>query len=227
MKKIFRILTILTMLFFVGCGAKSSSANYPEPVVYSATPSMIPVENAPMPVRRIITKRANIIVEVDRLDDAKKGLETIIEKSGGHIVHDSLYEDRYNASLKVPSIKLQAILDKISNLGDKISQSISQDDVTNQFVDNEARLKNLILFRDKMKNLLNQTTNIEEILKIERELRRVQTEIDSIKGRLKYLKDAIALSPIEVTFEEKTIYGPLGYIFNGIWWVTKKLFVIK
>jgi hypothetical protein len=227
MKKIFRMLAILTMLFFVGCGAKSSSANYPEPVVYSATPSMIPVENAPMPVRRIITKRANIIVEVDRLDDAKKGLETIIEKSGGHIVHDSLYEDRYNASLKVPSIKLQAILDKISNLGDKISQSISQDDVTNQFVDNEARLKNLILFRDKMKNLLNQTTNIEEILKIERELRRVQTEIDSIKGRLKYLKDAIALSPIEVTFEEKTIYGPLGYIFNGIWWVTKKLFVIK
>jgi hypothetical protein len=227
MKKIFRMLAILTILFFVGCGAKSSSANYPEPVVYSATPSMIPIENAPVPVRRIITKRANIIVEVDRLDDAKKGLETIIEKSGGHIVHDSLYEDRYNASLKVPSIKLQAILDKISNLGDKISQSISQDDVTNQFVDNEARLKNLILFRDKMKNLLNQTTNIEEILKIERELRRVQTEIDSIKGRLKYLKDAIALSPIEVTFEEKTIYGPLGYIFNGIWWVTKKLFVIK
>jgi hypothetical protein len=227
MKKIFRMLAILTILFFVGCGAKSSSANYPEPVVYSATPSMIPVENAPMPVRRIITKRANIIVEVDRLDDAKKGLETIIEKSGGHIVHDSLYEDRYNASLKVPSIKLQAILDKISNLGDKISQSISQDDVTNQFVDNEARLKNLILFRDKMKNLLNQTTNIEEILKIERELRRVQTEIDSIKGRLKYLKDAVSLSPIEVTFEEKTIYGPLGYIFNGIWWVTKKLFVIK
>ena len=227
MKKIFRMLAILTMLFFVGCGAKSSSANYPEPVVYSATPSMIPVENAPVPVRRIITKRANIIVEVDRLDDAKKGLETIIEKSGGHIVHDSLYEDRYNASLKVPSIKLQAILDKISNLGDKISQSISQNDVTNQFVDSEARLKNLILFRDKMKNLLNQTTDIEEILKIERELRRVQTEIDSIKGRLKYLKDAVALSPIEVTFEEKTIYGPLGYIFNGIWWVTKKLFVIK
>jgi hypothetical protein len=221
------MLAILTMLFFVGCGAKSSSANYPEPVVYSATPSMIPVENAPVPVRRIITKRANIIVEVDRLDDAKKGLETIIEKSGGHIVHDSLYEDRYNASLKVPSIKLQAILDKISNLGDKISQSISQDDITNQFVDSEARLKNLILFRDKMKNLLNQTTDIEEILKIERELRRVQTEIDSIKGRLKYLKDAVALSPIEVTFEEKTIYGPLGYIFNGIWWVTKKLFVIK
>ena len=227
MKKIFRMLAILTMLFFVGCGAKSSSANYPEPVVYSATPSMIPIENAPVPVRRIITKRANIIVEVDRLDDAKKGLETIIEKSGGHIVHDSLYEDRYNASLKVPSIKLQAILDKISNLGDKISQSISQNDVTNQFVDSEARLKNLILFRDKMKNLLNQTTDIEEILKIERELRRVQTEIDSIKGRLKYLKDAVALSPIEVTFEEKTIYGPLGYIFNGIWWVTKKLFVIK
>ena len=48
MKKIFRMLAILKKLFFVGFGAKSSSANYPEPVVYSATPSIIPIATIPI-----------------------------------------------------------------------------------------------------------------------------------------------------------------------------------
>ena len=161
------------------------------------------------------------------MDGAKSSLEELVKQSGGHIVNARLYEDGYHASIKVPSKSLIVIMDSIAGLGDKISQSIRQDDVTNQFVDNEARLKNLRLFSDKMTKLLNQTTNIEEIVKIEQELRRVQTEIDSLEGRLKYLKDAVALSPIDVTFEEKTVYGPLGYIAHGVWWVTKKLFVIK
>jgi seryl-tRNA synthetase len=88
--------------------------------------------------------------------------------------------------------------------------------MTNQFIDNEARLKNLLLFRDKMKALLDRTSNIEEIVKIEKELRRVQIEIDSIQGQQKYLKDALALTPIRVNFKEKRVYGPLGYIANGI-----------
>jgi hypothetical protein len=78
-----------------------------------------------------------------------------------------------------------------------------------------------------MKKLLNRTSNIDEIVRIEREIRRVQIEIDSLKGRQKYLEDVVALSPISVDFKEKTVYGPIGYIANGLWWVTKKLFVIK
>jgi predicted nucleic acid-binding Zn-ribbon protein len=180
-----------------------------------------------MVVKRIITQSADIMVEVESIDKAKASLETLITNSGGYITNSNSYESRYNASVKVPSNKLQATLNKISKLGNKLSQSISQNDVTNQFVDNEARLKNLILFRDKMQKLLNQTTNIQEIVKIEKEIRRVQIEIDSLKGRQKYLKDAVALSPISVDFKEKTIYGPIGYIVNGLWWVTKKLFVIR
>ncbi|SFV54069.1 hypothetical protein MNB_SV-14-1707 [hydrothermal vent metagenome] len=78
-----------------------------------------------------------------------------------------------------------------------------------------------------MKVLLNRTSNIEEILLIEREINRVQTEIDMIERNLKSMHSSVEMSPISVNLEEKTIYGPLGYIANGIWWVTKKLFVIR
>ena len=226
MIKTIKFLIVLISLFIIGCGAKSS--NYGAEVSYSP-PAVIYSESAPIPraTKRIITKRANISVEVDTIEKAKEKLIALIEKQGGFITNANTYENRYSASAKVPSDKLMNTLNAIATLGDKISQSISQNDVTNQFVDNEARLKNLILFRDKMKKLLNQTTNIEEIVKIEKELRRVQIEIDSIQGQLKYLRNAVALSPININFKEKTVYGPLGYIFNGVWWVTKKLFVIK
>ncbi|NEW61644.1 DUF4349 domain-containing protein [Sulfurovum sp. bin170] len=227
-----KLLMLSILILFIGCGSKSSNittatSNYPIQAIPAPTIYSDPYSTRAVPLKRIITKRANIRVEVDKIEEAKEALTTLLEKSGGHIINARLYEDRYNASAKVPSDKLIMTLDEIAKLGDKISQSISQNDVTNQFVDHEARLKNLILFRDKMQNLLSQTTKIEEILKIERELGRVQTQIDAIQGRLKYLKDAVVLSPIEINFEEKTIYGPLGYIANGIWWVTKKLFVIR
>ncbi len=227
MRKKIKILIVAISLSIIGCGGKSAS--YASGVLYQDAP--IYEESAPPSpkvIRRIITKRADISVEVDTIDKATEKLIALIEKHGGYIINSNTREERYYSALaKVPSTNLIKTLDDIATLGDKLSQSISQNDVTNQFVDNEARLKNLILFRDKMQKLLNQTTNIEEIVKIEKELRQVQIEIDSIQGRLKYLKNAVALSPINISFKEKTIYGPLGYIFNGVWWVTKKLFVIK
>jgi uncharacterized protein Yka (UPF0111/DUF47 family) len=120
-----------------------------------------------------------------------------------------------------------SVLDAIAKLGEKTSQSINKRDITAHFVNNEERLKNLKLFREKMKTLLNKTSNIEEILRIERELNRVQTEIDTIERQLKNMQGSVDMSPIDVNLEEKTIYGPVGYVGNGIWWVVKKLFVIR
>ena len=230
MSNTIKLISLATLIALTGCGSKNY-AQESSPVVYqNAAPYTTGISPAPMPVpqtQRIITKRAFIELEVDNIEKAKSELVSLIEKNSGHIINSNLSENNYHASVKVPPTHLVKTLEEISNLGDKISQSMSQNDVTAQFVDNEARIKNLILFREKMKALLNKTSNIEEILTIEKELRRVQTEIDSITGRQKYLKDAVALTPINVDFKEKTVYGPLGYLANGIWWVTKKLFIIK
>ena len=230
MRKTLKLSILVATIIFTGCGGKYSnvssqgeSNSFPASVVYQDS-SPIP---APMIVKRIITKRADINVDVETIENAEKALVLLVKKHGGYIINSNSYEDRYSASVKVPSAKLEETLNDIAKLGDKTSQSISQSDVTNQFVDNEARIKNLTLFRDKMQKLLNRTSNIEEIVKIEREIRRVQIEIDSLKGRQKYLTDAVALSPISVDFKEKTVYGPIGYVANGLWWVTKKLFIIK
>jgi len=197
-----------------------------QPVAYNQD-SATHVTSAPVMPRKI-TMSANIEVEVDKINEAQKELDNLIKSFSGHIENARLSENgHYYANIKVPSDKLEATLDAIAKLGEKTSQSINKRDITERFTNNEERLKNLKLFREKMKALLSKTSNIEEILRIERELNRVQTEIDMIERNLKSMQGSVDMSPIDVTLEEKTIYGPLGYVANGIWWVTKKLFVIR
>jgi len=230
------LLTIPIVLLLSACGSKvaNSAENMAQPMIYqesydgdrAVTPMPLTLHST-IP-KRMVTTRADISVEVDDIKDAKKQLLSLVESFSGHIENARLSEGGYyHASIKVPSDKLMPTLEAIDKLGDKISQSINRRDITKSFINMQERLKNLKLFRDKMKSLLSQTTKIKEILQVERELNRVQTEIDMIESQMKNMKGSVDMSPIEVSLKEKTVYGPLGYVGNGLWWVVKKLFVIK
>jgi valyl-tRNA synthetase len=226
------LLILLSTLLFTACNS-TKSANYSEPTTYASPNAYQETRATAMTPQTVMTPRkvamsANIDVEVDNINDAEKELTSLIESFSGHIENARLSENgHYYANIKVPSNKLTSVLDAIAKLGEKTSQSINKRDITAHFVNNEERLKNLKIFREKMKTLLNKTSNIEEILRIERELNRVQTEIDTIERQLKNMQGSVDMSPIDVNLEEKTIYGPVGYVGNGIWWVVKKLFVIR
>ncbi len=234
MKKRYLLLLLFGWLF-TACGSKSHVASYS---VAEASPTSVTYRNpyisdtpvpAPIAPRRLVTTSASITVEVDKITEAHKKLLGMVEEMKGYIENDNLAEERgrYYARVKVPSAQLESALNQIGSLGEKVSQSVHKQDVTNSVSNQEEQLKNLKLFRDKMKTLLDRTSNIEEILKIERELNRVQTQIDMIERSLKQLAGQIEVSPIQVELEEKTIYGPLGYVGHGIWWAVKKLFVIR
>ena len=84
-----------------------------------------------------------------------------------------------------------------------------------------------------VKQLLGKASSVQDILQIESELNRIQSEIDSMEARMRILKDQIQMSTITVELrqqaEEKprTIYGPLGYLYKGAEWFVTKLFVIR
>ncbi len=228
------LLLFSTVLLFSACNSKSPiypSANISPSLTYED--SNLNQDSQPVPsaysvmTPRKIAMSANIDVDVDNITDAEKELNSLIQGFTGYIENAHLSESgHYYATIKVPSTKLMATLDAIAKLGDKTSQSINKRDITDGFINNEERLKNLKLFRDKMKNLLNKISKIEEILRIEREINRVQTEIDMIERQLKQMQGSVDMSPIRVNLEEKTIYGPIGYIGHGLWWGVKKLFII-
>ena len=231
------LLLLTTLLLLTACNSKSDYASptmamgQAMPLTYeNASPYAddAPVSPHSIMPKRMIAMRANISMDVDELEIAKNKLLALVEKFDGHIQNDRISDNGYyHASLEVPSEKLMPILAAIEELGEKTSLSVNKRDITKHFINTKERLKNLKLFRDKMKTLLTQTSKIDDILRIEREVNRVQTEIDMIESQMKNMQDSVDMSPIEVNLQEKTIYGPIGYVGHGIWWVVKKMFVIR
>ena len=100
-------------------------------------------------------------------------------------------------------------------------------------MDVETRLSNNRALRDRLKELLAKARDVKDILQIESELNRVQSEIDSMDARMRILKDQIQMSTLSVELRQQvpakpaTIYGPLGYLYKGAEWFVTKLFIIR
>jgi len=177
---------------------------------------------------RLIIKSASLTLVVEDIAAASGGVKTVLNEAEGYV--DSSYDEgdkTRRLSLRVPEVQFDKTVQRLGTLGEVSDQNIRTQDVTSEIVDYEARLANLIALRERMKVLLNRAEKIEDILVIEKEISRLQTEIDTYEGRRKVLRQQVALSDIRVTLEKKVTLGPLGYIGYGLYWAVSKLFVIE
>ena len=177
---------------------------------------------------RKLIKRAWLTVNVKDVAAAVVGAARIVEEAKGYVESSSATKGE-SASLyvRVPAPDLDACLDKLAKLGKEANRRVSARDVTDQYIDTAAKLKNYAALRDRLRALLDKATKVQDVLAIECELARVQAEADSLQGRLKALGTQVHMASIELDIERKTILGPLGYLGAGVIWVIEKLFVIR
>ncbi len=105
-------------------------------------------------------------------------------------------------TVRVPATDFQAVLDKLPLMGVIRHRQISSQDVTAQFQDITLRLDTALKSRTRLTALLERAEKMEDILRIEAEVRRLTQEIESMKGRLRQLSDQIAFSTITVDFQK-------------------------
>jgi hypothetical protein len=186
-------------------------------------------EQAQAPVNgRLIIKSASMTLVVEDIAAASGGVKAVLNEAEGYVDSSDDEGDKpRRLSLRVPAVQFDKTVQRLGTLGEVSDQNIRTQDVTSEIVDYEARLANLIALRERMKVLLNRAEKIEDILVIEKEISRLQTEIDTYEGRRKVLRQQVALSEIRVTLEKKVTLGPLGYIGWGLYWAVSKLFVIE
>ena len=79
--------------------------------------------------------------------------------------------------------------------------------------------------RDRLRQLLERAGNVQDVIAVERELARVQGEIESLEARLSVMRSQVALSELAVTLRQRPVLGPLGVVAAGAGTVLKKLFV--
>ncbi len=154
---------------------------------------------APQPVvqikREVIYTGALTVLSPDP-EAAVTSVRQLAEAAGGYA--SSVQQQRI--TVRVPAAQFDAVMEAIAELGLVTDRQIEADDVTEQLLDLQIRLDNLEALRGRMKALLDKAEAVEDALKIEKELARLTTEIETIKGRLRLLRDRVAMSTITVAF---------------------------
>ncbi|MEW6660851.1 MAG: DUF4349 domain-containing protein [Bacillota bacterium] len=123
----------------------------------------------------------------------------------GGIVADTSFASTEHGSgrasmvLRVPSDKYALVLGEIEELGTVKYRRTYTNDVTKEYLDLEARITNLTRQEERLREILSQAKNVEEVLRVEKELERVRGEIEAATGRLKYLKDRVSYSTINLS----------------------------
>jgi|APTNR8051073442_1049403.scaffolds.fasta_scaffold00869_6 hypothetical protein len=177
-------------------------------------------QNSSKPVERKIIKEGSITFETDDLQATRQLILTAVAESGGYLAQDNAYNEydriQHQLVLRIPADKFDSLLNKISASAKKLdSKNISAQDVTEEFIDVQARLKTKKELEKRYLELLKQAKKVDEILNIEREIGTLRSDIESIEGRLKYLTDKVSFGTLTVTYYQKiTASFGFGSKFN-------------
>ncbi|MEC4034130.1 DUF4349 domain-containing protein [Myroides odoratimimus] len=156
----------------------------------------------------MIVKEGNIRFETSNAQETRANIVASSKKLNGYLSQDTsnVYGNRteHTIVIRVPAKNFETLLEGVTQTATKVdSKNINALDVTEEFIDVEARIKTKKEIEERYKELLKRANTIDDILRIERELGTLRADIESFEGRLKYLKSRISLSTLTVTFYEK------------------------
>lgn len=205
-----------------GCGEggqyESVPARPPEPVPAPMAPreadvDITPEELATLPEERMIIRNGDISLVVEDVLEARDEIAQLAERLGGWVVNSNIYGDEETRgwiSIRVPSNKFDQALSELRGLAVRVtSESTSTEDITEQYVDLQSRLRNAEATESQYLALLEQATEVEDILAVYESLSRIRYEIEQIKGRMQYLERTSAMSLISINLEPAITIRPL------------------
>jgi hypothetical protein len=144
----------------------------------------------------MLIRTADLTLAVFEVDKHLDAVEAAARELGGYLASKS---DR-QITVRVPRERFDEALKRIEKLGDVLHRNVAAEDVTDQYVDVEMRLKNAYAVRARLEELLKAAT-VKDAIEIQKELAKTTEEIERLEGKLKLLRDRIGYSTITVTFE--------------------------
>lgn len=177
-----------------------------------------------------VIKTADIRLEVDdgTLGDALREGRSIAEGAGGFVLSTSVSGKEERSGdfvIRVPAERFEETLSALEDLGKVVGENVSGQDVTQEFVDLEARLRNATAQEEVLFELYDRSQSIADTIRVQRELEDVQLEIERLRGRLRYLEDRTDLSTISVSLTEAGAVVAADGPFEKAWTTARKTFV--
>ncbi len=162
------------------------------------------------PVERKIIRNADLSLESDEPEVAQQKIATIAQQKGGFVIQStqrgtdvtSVKRDTVTMSIRVPSEKFNESLDEIRKTASRVVlETVSGQDVTEEFIDIEARLKAKKALEEQFLEIMKRSNSVADALNVQREISNVRSEIEQIEGRKRFLENQSSLSMIKVSLQ--------------------------
>ena len=165
---------------------------------------------------RLVVRETTLSIVVKDAAIAISSIQKSAEQFGGYLVQSHLAKPEESASgtiiVRVPQEKLSDALVAFRLVGLRVvDENISGQDVTDQYVDLDSRLKTLEKTKQKFEDILDRATAIQDILNVQQQIISLQSQIDTVKGQQQLLSQTAKLSKITVylsTDEFSLPYAP-------------------
>ena len=169
-------------------------------------------------VERMIVRRAEMRLIASDTSKAVEAVTKAAEAAGGYVADSSIWRDgellRAKLTLRVPSDKLTATLASIRAVAKRVdNESITSEDVSQEYVDLESRVRNLEATETELLELLKvarvNSRKATDVLEVHHQLSAIRGEIEQAKGRMRYLSQVTAMSSIGVEVVPDAIAKPV------------------
>ena len=209
MKKTHFFLSLSLLLVFCACSNKQEYSEFAAEVSDEQSEVTPSSEDATVVIERKVIKEGEIRFETSSVEETKLFISQAVQELNGYISKEDVnyYKSviEHRLVIRIPSSYFDQFLDEITRDVIKIdSKTINVIDVTEEYIDINARLETKKEIEIRYKELLKQAVKVEEILAIEKEIGTLREEIEAVEGRLNYLTDRIDLSIITVSYYQKS-----------------------
>ena len=170
------------------------------------------------PEERMIIWTGDVSLIVKDAEDSLEKVEAIAKDLGGYVVNSSSwYQDdqlRARLTIRVPSGEFDAAMSRLKALAIKVeNRNVSTQDVTEEYTDLNARLRNLEATETELFELLTEvrerTSKAEDVLAVHRELSYIREQIEQLKGRMQYLEKMTAMATINIDLIPDVLAKPI------------------
>ena len=179
------------------------------------------------PITRKIIRNAKLQLETGTPKEVQKKITSIAEAKKGFVVQSRERIDVRNRgqktvsmTLRIPAEEFGETLEEVRKTASRvIDESVSGRDVTEEFIDIEARLKTKKALEERFLEIMKQSRSVKDALNVQRELANVRTEIERIEGRKRFLENQSSLSTITIDIRTPTA---LSGSSSGFWYEVKE-----
>ncbi len=186
---------------------RASASGSPAP---SQSPSSLDGQAASIPEGPRVQRSARVVLQVGsgRFDSALNDVIAVVDQAGGYISGSQAQADdgqplrSGQVTFQVPADRFEAVVAEVRKKGTPQTISISGNDVSQQYVDLQARLRNAEAQRNAMLALMQQAKSVNDTIQIQNQLGQITAQIEQLRGQIGYLEHSTTFSTLAVSIRE-------------------------